>query len=161
MSAHIHVTDEDGVRIVRINRPDKKNALTAGMYDADGGGVDQRQALAPAVHCVVIAGVKGAFCAGNDLEEFRQAAESGEGLERSRASLSLCPRLQREAAGRRGERAGHRRRHDNAAALRVTSLPRARPVSSRRSSISGFVPEAASSLLAPRLMGPRRALPCW
>ena len=34
MSDHVIVTDDGPVRTVRMNRPDKKNALTAAMYDA-------------------------------------------------------------------------------------------------------------------------------
>ena len=34
MSDHVIVTDDGPIRTVRMNRPDKKNALTAAMYDA-------------------------------------------------------------------------------------------------------------------------------
>jgi enoyl-CoA hydratase/carnithine racemase len=59
----------EGVRLIRIDRPEKKNALTGAMYDA------MRDALVAAeasetIGAVVFAGVPGAFSAGNDLADF-------------------------------------------------------------------------------------------
>ena len=34
MTEHVIVTDEGAVRVIRMNRPDKKNALTHAMYAA-------------------------------------------------------------------------------------------------------------------------------
>src|SRR5262245_19362061 len=34
MTQHVIVTDADGIRTIRMNRPDKKNALTLAMYEA-------------------------------------------------------------------------------------------------------------------------------
>ena len=39
MTDLVTVTDDGGVRTVRMNRPDKKNALTAEMYDRDGAAI--------------------------------------------------------------------------------------------------------------------------
>ena len=76
MSDPILVTDNDGVRIIRMNRPDKKNALTQPMYaamtaallDAQGNG---------GIRCIMIAGGPGAFCAGSDIGDFQKRAEGG------------------------------------------------------------------------------------
>ena len=73
-----------------MNRPDKKNALTSAMYDAHGGSRIAGAKTTPEIRCVLIAGVPGAFCAGNDMEEFRQAAETGEGLSDSVHPLPAC-----------------------------------------------------------------------
>ena len=43
MSDHVIVTDEGPIRTIRMNRPDKKNALTAAMYDAMAEAIEQRQ----------------------------------------------------------------------------------------------------------------------
>src|SRR5262245_12355233 len=64
-----------------MNRSEKKNALTLAMYEAmtaafEGANVDG------SVRCVLIAGVLGAFSAGNDLTDFLKAAESTGGLNR-------------------------------------------------------------------------------
>lgn len=155
MSAHVHVTDEGGVRIIRIDRPDKKNALTAGMYDAMAAALTSAK-LAPGVHCIMIAGTPGAFCAGNDLEEFRHAAESGEGLGdpvlRFLYAIASCEKPLVAAV--------------NGLAIGVGTtmlLHCDYVVASHEARFAtpfvnlGLVPEAASSLLAPRLMGPRRA----
>jgi enoyl-CoA hydratase/carnithine racemase len=34
MTGHVIVTDADRIRIIRMNRPNKKNALTLAMYEA-------------------------------------------------------------------------------------------------------------------------------
>ena len=79
MSEHVTVKDSGPVRTVRMNRPDKKNALTASMYDAMAAALESANSH-PDIRCVVIAGAPGAFSAGNDLAEFAKAATSGEGL---------------------------------------------------------------------------------
>ena len=80
MSEHIIVHDEGPVRLLRMNRPEKKNALNASMYDALASALESANTHAN-IRCMLIAGVPGAFCAGNDLADFQQAAQSGsEGL---------------------------------------------------------------------------------
>src|SRR4051812_10030856 len=79
MSDHTTVADQGPVRILRMNRPDKKNALTASMYAAMADALESANSHRD-IRCVVIAGLPGAFSAGNDLAEFSQAATSGEGL---------------------------------------------------------------------------------
>ncbi|NEU11537.1 enoyl-CoA hydratase [Methylobacterium sp. BTF04] len=70
MTDHIAIEDTaDGVRLIRIDRPEKKNALTGAMYKA------MRDALVGAdasetIGAVVFAGAPGAFSAGNDLADF-------------------------------------------------------------------------------------------
>src|SRR6516165_9820559 len=74
MSQHIIVSDEGGVRAIRINRPDKKNALTLAMYD-DMTDTLESASSNDTVRCVLFTGVPGAFSAGNDLADFLAAAE--------------------------------------------------------------------------------------
>jgi enoyl-CoA hydratase/carnithine racemase len=155
MTPHVTVRDEGAVRIIRIERPDKKNALTSIMYDALAAGLAGTK-TSPHIHSVLITGVPGAFCAGNDMEEFRQAAESGEGLSESVIrflyALAACERPIIAAV--------------NGLAIGVGTtmlLHCDYVVASREARFStpfvnlGLVPEAASSLIAPRLMGQRRA----
>ena len=76
MPDQILVTDENGVRTIRMNRPEKKNALTQPMYaqmtsalrDAEGSD---------SIRCVIFAGSPGAFCAGSDISDFQKRAEGG------------------------------------------------------------------------------------
>lgn len=69
MSDNVLTRLEDGVLTVLLQRPEKKNALTAEMYaalaDAVEGAGEER-----AVRAVVIGGGEGVFTAGNDLEDF-------------------------------------------------------------------------------------------
>jgi enoyl-CoA hydratase/carnithine racemase len=155
MTDLVDIRDDGGIRIVRMNRPDKKNALTAAMYDAmaaalTGTKTDQT------IRCVMIAGAPGAFCAGNDLDEFRQAAASGEGLGdsvlRFLHALAYCERPLVAAVDGLAVGVGttmllHCDYVVASATARFTT-----PFVGL-----GLVPEAASTLLAPRLMGPRRA----
>lgn len=77
MTEHVTIEDRpDGVRLIRLTRPEKKNALTGAMYDAG------RRALAEAdtsgqVGAVVLAGLPGAFTAGNDLADFVEGSRAG------------------------------------------------------------------------------------
>lgn len=69
MTGLVTTSVKDGVLTLRMNRPDKKNALTIDMYD------DMAKAITAAhaddeVRAIVIAGVEGAFCAGNDIGDF-------------------------------------------------------------------------------------------
>jgi len=73
------VTDDGPIRTVRMNRAEKKNALTVPMYERMGAAIEGA-AAAPGVRCVVIAGAPGAFCAGNDLQDFLAASANAEGL---------------------------------------------------------------------------------
>ena len=76
MSGAVTVTDEAGVRIIRLNRPEKKNALTLAMY-ADITRALREADESAAIRCVMIAGAPGAFCAGNDIADFLAAAMGG------------------------------------------------------------------------------------
>lgn len=155
MSPHIGVSDAAGIRTVRMNRPDKKNALTGAMYAAMADAIEGAGA-SPAIRCVLIAGVPGAFSAGNDLQDFMQAASGGEGLGHSvirflhalaRAERPLVAAVQGVAVGIGTTLLLH---CDHVVA--GTDARFSTPFVNL-----GLVPEAGSSLLAPRLMGQRRA----
>jgi enoyl-CoA hydratase/carnithine racemase len=155
MSDLVTVTDDGGVRCIRMNRADKKNALNAAMYDAMADALGQVERV-PTIRCIVIAGVPGAFSAGNDLKEFQQAAESGEGLGDSvirflhalaRCEKPLVAAVQGIAVG-----VGTTMLLHCDFVVAGTDARFATPFVAL-----GLVPEAASSLLAPRLMGQRRA----
>jgi enoyl-CoA hydratase/carnithine racemase len=155
MTDLVEIKDGGGIRVVRMNRPDKKNALTAAMYDAMAAAIAGTK-TDPDIRCVMIAGLPGAFCAGNDLDEFRKAAEDGEGLGdsvlRFLHALAWCERPLVAAVD------------GFAVGVGTTMLLHCDyVVASRMARFTtpfvglGLVPEAASTLLAPRLMGPRRA----
>lgn len=68
----ILVTDADGVRTIRFNRPAKKNAITRAMYSAMAEALETVGAD-PALRVAVIAGSETCFTAGNDLMDFMEA----------------------------------------------------------------------------------------
>jgi len=155
MTDHILVEDEGALRIIRINRPEKKNALTLAMYgqmteallDADRN---------TAIRCIVIAGASGAFTAGNDIGDFAKAATGGMAWNRAALSfldaLARCPKPIVAAVG------------GVAVGIGTTMLFHCdHVVVANEATLStpflrlGLLPEAASTLLAPARMGYARA----
>ena len=80
MSERVTITIDGGVADVRLNRPDKLNALDQRLMAAI---VEAGQALAldPSVRAVVLSGEGRAFCAGLDLGAFQQMAAPAEPAE--------------------------------------------------------------------------------
>lgn len=60
---------KDRILIVRLNRPERKNALTHAMYTALGDALVKARDDA-GIRCVLFAGTHECFTAGNDLDEF-------------------------------------------------------------------------------------------
>ncbi|WP_318610333.1 enoyl-CoA hydratase/isomerase family protein [Mesorhizobium sp. BAC0120] len=95
MPGCVIVEDSDTVRIIRMNRPDKLNALntelTQGLLDvlnaADGDD---------AIRAIVLAGEGKGFCAGADLSEFKDLTPDQQPRVLARADLTcrLQSRLQ-------------------------------------------------------------------
>ncbi|MDH4146963.1 MAG: crotonase/enoyl-CoA hydratase family protein [Acidimicrobiia bacterium] len=73
MSERVTATITDGVADVRLNRPEKLNALDPAMFQAL---IDTGEALKadPSVRAVVLSGEGRSFCAGLDLESFQAMA---------------------------------------------------------------------------------------
>jgi enoyl-CoA hydratase/carnithine racemase len=69
MSDHVLVDKSGGVLTLTLNRPEKKNALTAEMYSALGRAIDAA-AQDRDVRCIVLQANGDSFTAGNDLSEF-------------------------------------------------------------------------------------------
>src|ERR1700686_4196149 len=69
MTGHLIVTDEGAARMIKLRRPEKKNAITQDMYRAMSEAIDTAQNN-PAIRCIIITGGPGVFTAGNDLEDF-------------------------------------------------------------------------------------------
>lgn len=67
----------NGVFTLEIARPEKKNAITIDMYQAMADGLKAAQADA-AVRAVLITGQPGIFTSGNDLEDFMKRPPSGQ-----------------------------------------------------------------------------------
>jgi enoyl-CoA hydratase/carnithine racemase len=155
MAELVIVTDDGPVRTVRMNRPEKKNALTMAMYDAMAAAIESAPQN-PVTRCLLIAGAPTAFCAGNDIGDFLQAAATGGALGApilrllhalARCEMPLIAAVQGNAVGVGTTMLLH---CDHVVA--ASNARFATPFVGL-----GVVPEAASSLLAPRLMGQARA----
>jgi enoyl-CoA hydratase/carnithine racemase len=76
MGEDVERSESDGVVELRLNRADKKNALTTEMYRALIAGFEEA-ARRPEIGAVLIAAEGDAFCAGNDLKDFLKGPEGG------------------------------------------------------------------------------------
>ena len=155
MTAGIDVARAGNVQIIRINRPEKKNALTSAMYEAlveafEAGDADDTVAA----HAVL--GHKSVFCAGNDIGDFLAFAKGGGmPLEKIMRFLGKLPVIVKPVvAGVDGPAVGV-----GVTMLMHFDLVYASPHAMFSTPFLdlGLVPEAASSLLMPRVMGRHRA----
>ena len=75
MSDRVSVTVDGGIADVRLNRPEKMNALDPAMFD---GLIEAGEAVKadPSVRAVVLSGEGRAFCAGLDFGSFQAMAGS-------------------------------------------------------------------------------------
>jgi len=69
VSEHVLVEQADGVLTLTLNRPEKKNALSAEMYAALGAAIARADGDAE-VRCILLRAAGDSFCAGNDLADF-------------------------------------------------------------------------------------------
>jgi enoyl-CoA hydratase/carnithine racemase len=76
MSAHILQHIENSVLTITFNRLERKNAITAAMYDALADALKTAREN-PAVRVAVIQGHETIFTAGNDLTDFLSAPPPG------------------------------------------------------------------------------------
>jgi enoyl-CoA hydratase/carnithine racemase len=153
MGKHVEISREGAVQILRLNRPEKKNALTAAMYAALAKALNSANAN-DEVAVTVIFGQPGAFCAGNDIADFLAASQGGailHGFEFLKALVEcdkpLIAAVDGPAVGIGTTLMFH--------CDMVFVSPRA--VLQTPFVDLGLVPEAGSSLLGPRVMGHARA----
>ncbi|EGJ11779.1 enoyl-CoA hydratase [Rubrivivax benzoatilyticus] len=146
-----------GVATIEIARPEKKNALTIAMYETMAAALEAAVAD-PAVRAVLITGQPGIFTSGNDIEDFmaRPPAEGPEAMDspvfRFMRALLNCDKPVVAAVTGAAIGIGTTMllhcdfvyvSDEARLAMPFTSL--------------GLVPEFASSLMVPQLMGHARA----
>lgn len=141
------------VRVLRLARPEKKNALTIAMYEAIVAGM-AAAAADDAVLALVITGAPGVFTAGNDLGDFLQNPPTGEDSAVFRLLLALVDFPKPLIAAVDGPAVG----------VGTTMLLHCDfVVATTRARLQmpfvalGLVPEGGSSLLLPQLAGLQRA----
>ncbi len=78
MSERVVVTIENGVADVRLNRPEKMNALDPAMFEGLTA-TGKKLAAEKSLRAVVLSGEGKAFSAGLDFMSFQALAESGQG----------------------------------------------------------------------------------
>ena len=78
MSELVQVRVTAGVMTICLNRPEKKNAITDAMYGAIADGLE-RAAADDAIRVVLFRGEGDSFSAGNDIGDFMQVAMGGGG----------------------------------------------------------------------------------
>lgn len=155
MSEHVRVERHEGRLALTLCRPRQRNAITVAMYaalaDAIAAAADD-----PAIRLITLEGEGEDFTAGNDLADFLAAPPSGDPDEvpvyRLLKALARNP-LPLAAAV-----------HGNAVGIGTTLLFHCDLVMAEEGTRFvmpfvdlGLVPEAASSLLLPRIAGRRRA----
>jgi enoyl-CoA hydratase/carnithine racemase len=153
MTDLVTVDEAGGIVEIRLNRPDKKNALTGAMYDALAAALRDGCARSE-VRVFLISAEGSAFCAGNDIADFLNAGDlAGDSPpERFLHALIGCSKPIVAAVGGLAIGVGTTMLlHCDL----VYAAPEAR-LSTPFVSI-GLVPEAGSSLLLPRIVGPQQA----
>ncbi|MCC2113665.1 MAG: crotonase/enoyl-CoA hydratase family protein, partial [Hyphomicrobiales bacterium] len=155
MSEDVEIIQSEAIQTIRLARPQKKNALTGAMYAALAEALETGEAD-EAIGARLIVGAPGAFCAGNDIKDFVAMAAGGGGLGEPilRFLYALARAKKPIVAAVDGLAIGV-----GTTMLLHCDYVLASPQSTFRTPFLdlGLVPEAGSSLLAPRLMGPARA----
>jgi enoyl-CoA hydratase/carnithine racemase len=154
MSEHIVVERRGPVQVIRMNRPDKKNAITRAMYQAMATALTEGDAD-PDIRVHVFFGAPGAFSSGNDLSDFMAVAMGGEhGTEVFDFLLALANSGKPMVSAVDGIAVGV-----GTTINLHCDLTFATPRTEFRTPFVdlGLVPEAGSSLLAPAILGRQQA----
>ncbi len=153
MAEQVLVTEAGKVLHLRLNRPEKKNALTRDMYRTLVDALDRADAD-PAIRAVTISGAGDAFTAGNDLADFLAGGPVDETSPQLRLLRALVRARKPLVAAVNGVAVG----------IGVTMLLHCDLVYAAEEATFqlnfvniGLVPEAGSSLLLPRMVGHHRA----
>ena len=147
------VTQTGSILEVLFNRPEKKNALTRAMYTAVADAFRHAEGDT-SIRVVLLSGAGDTFTSGNDIKDFQNRAAMNESTHASPFLAALSSLTRPLVAAVNGAAIG----------VGTTMLAHADIVIAARSArfampftSLGLVPEAASSLLFPRLVGHQRA----
>lgn len=153
MSELVLVTKAEGTCEVRLNRPEKRNAITFAMYEQLTHALGAAQ-TDDQVRAVLLSGAGACFSAGNDLQDFLSGPSFGADHPAMRFLRTLATFSKPLLAAVHGHTVG----------IGVTLLLHCDlVVAARDTQLSlpfvalGLVPEAGSSLLLPRRIGYQRA----
>jgi enoyl-CoA hydratase/carnithine racemase len=138
---------------IRLNRPEKRNALTRAMYAAMADALAAAEADA-GVRCHLISGEGASFSAGNDLADFMTAPSLDPDTPVMRFLAALSGAAKPVVAAVQGHAVGI----GTTMLLHCDLVVLAEDAVLRMPFVElGLVPEAAASLILPRLLGHPRA----
>ena len=152
--ADIEVSRDGRVQIVRFNRVEKKNAITRAMYKTMADAIVGADSD-PEIGATVLLGQPEVFTSGNDLKDFMAVAMGSEhGGEVGEYLAAIATGTKPLLAGVDGLAVGV-----GTTTLMHCDLVYASPRAWLKTPFVdlGLVPEAASSLIGPRIMGHQRA----
>jgi enoyl-CoA hydratase/carnithine racemase len=154
LTDHIILERRGAVQVIRMNRPDKKNALTRAMYAKMAAALADGDAD-PETRVHVFLGVPGAFSSGNDIADFMEYAVGGAlGTEVIDFLLALAQAQKPIVSGVDGIAVGI----GTTLNLHCDLTFATRRTVFRTPFVDlGLVPEAASSLLVPKIVGRQQA----
>ena len=153
MTDAIQIEHERGLLTLRLNRPDKKNALTRAMYSQLGEALKQADAD-PQVNAVLITGSSECFTAGNDIADFLEQPPSALDSPVFRFMLALLDCRKPVVAAVAGAAVGI----GTTLLLHCDLVYVSRDARLRMPFVNlGLCPEFGSSLILPRLLGHARA----
>lgn len=140
---------EDGVLCLRIVRPNKKNALTLSMYQSMTEALEYA-ASNSAIRVVILTGTEGSFTAGNDVSDFMKEPPSGTDSPVFKFLLTFINFPKPIIAAVNGLAIGI----GTTILLHCDIVYASKDARFRMPFVNlGLVPEAASSLLVPQLVG--------
>ena len=157
MTEHIIVSDEESTRMITMRRPEKKNTLTQDMYLAMSDAIDSAQSN-PAIRCLILTGRSGVFTAGNDIGDFLQAATAKDDVARPRNAVIFLQSLVNNKKPIIAAVDGIAIGIGTTMVFHCDFVIASTTAQFQSPFIQyGLVPEGASSLLLPRMMGHQRA----
>lgn len=150
---HIVTELQDHVLTIRLNRPDKKNALTQAMYTAMAEALLKAD-TDDAVRSILFTGTPDCFCSGNDIQDFLQMPPSSKDAPVARFMLALASARKPVVAALNGPAVG-------VGTTLLLHVDLAYAGESTRFHMPfvniGICPEFASSLLLPQMIGHAQA----
>jgi enoyl-CoA hydratase/carnithine racemase len=153
MSEHLQIERDGGLLTLRMNRPDKKNALTRAMYAGMAAALDEADADR-SVRAVLLTGGESCFTSGNDVADFIQAPPSGLNSEVFQFMRALFNFSKPVVAAVAGPAVGI----GTTLLLHCDLVYVARDAQLKMPFVSlGLCPEYGSSLILPQLVGHARA----
>lgn len=156
MDSYIRVSQENATLLIQINRPEKKNALTQGMYQMLSQALEQLN-NEPSIVAGLIYGAQGCFTSGNDLGDFINCQSADDLKDVTDFLIHLANVSKPLLAAIEGPAIG----------IGTTMLAHCDLVYSAPDALFqtpfvplGISPEGGSSLLFPQFMGHQQAAQC-